>query len=116
MDKTKIVCGISSFLIGATGSTMFLIGKIKGEKKVKKDISEKINDEITHHQFKEYVAKDMIDFEQRYIDVENKIEKEEELKPVVTFKELCETEKEKWERELEEAQRSQKVLKEIINQ
>ena len=43
MEKNKVFCGIASFLIGTTGSAMYLIGKCKGEKKIKEKFNENIN-------------------------------------------------------------------------
>ena len=46
MDKIKIIYGVASFLMGATGSTMYLIGKHKGEKKIKDKVKENTNNLI----------------------------------------------------------------------
>lgn len=52
MDKTKIIYGIASFLFGATGSTMYLIGKHKGEKKIKDKVKENTNNLIEWQEIK----------------------------------------------------------------
>ena len=113
MDKTKIIYGIASFLFGATGSTMFLIGKSRGEKKVKKEILDKVKIEVSVQQVRESVAKDMQEYEKRCINIENQRTSPLELE--VTYKSLCESKYDDWrEREIE-AKLSKEFLQSIVD-
>ena len=111
MNKTKIIYGIASFLFGATGSTMYLIGKHKGEKKIKDKVKENTNNLIDWQEIKIKTSEKLIkegEEDRKYYDSQSEWEN--------LVDELCiERRKTSLEEAIETKKDLEKLKEKIIN-
>ena len=106
MNNTKMIYGLTSFLIGA--STMFLLGKHMGEKKVKNNITSKIKSEIKRQENNEEHA----EFMQNYSNSDNStiFEPDDKISYAYLSKVRCNY----WKARKDEAQKSKEFLENLI--
>ena len=106
--NTKTIYGLISFLTGIGASTTFLLGKHIGEKKVKKNVTNKIKSEIKRQKNNEEHA----EFMRNYNASDNSIF---EPNDTIYFSFLSETRCKQWEARKNEAQKSKEFLENLID-